>query len=269
MVFASITLLVGLTSVLMAQPSDDLVGKALEDTTFNWQSIENDDVRIYYQTGSFAEKHRAMLLRSATEMINEVLNYLDESEYEGPLNMFYLNSRKEMKQIVGQPVTGFAHWSANAIFVVFNPEWRSFEKHEFTHIITMGAWGAPDDTSRWMVEGIAVACDGWCREYTVDQIAYYYLSKGELPSLENLFQNFRSLGEIRGGFYAASVIGFIHNTYGAAALRNIWINGTESLAEELEIDVNQLEAAWKARLNSTVDKSVPVDITTITKLGCG
>ncbi|MEJ2720573.1 MAG: hypothetical protein P8181_05460 [bacterium] len=268
--FCAAAILVALAAnVAPAQPADDFVQRALLDSTFNWKTIETDYVRIYYQAGSFAEKHRAMLLRSAEGTIGEVLDYLDESEYDGPLNVFYLNSRKEMKRIVGSPVSGFANWEANGIFVVFNPEWRSFEKHEFTHIVTMGMWGPPDDTSRWMVEGLPVACDGWCREYSVDEIAWHYLSHDELPPLQDLFTNFRSLGEIKGGFYAASVIGFIHDRFGVDALRSLWLDGTGSLTDVLGVDVKELEASWKRYLNSSVDKDVQVDVDTIGKLGCG
>lgn len=264
------TILVALAATAsLAQPSDGLVQRALLDSTFRWKSIETDNVRIYYQAASFAEKHRAMLLRSVEGTIGEVLDYLDESEYVGPLNVFYLNSREEMKRIVGSPVSGLANWEANGIFVVFNPEWRSFEKHEFAHIITMGIWGSPDDTSRWMVEGLPVACDGWCREYSVDEIAWHYLSHDEFPPLQDLFTGFRSLGEIKGGFYAASVIGFIHDRYGVDALRSLWLDGTGNLTEVLGVDLKELEASWKRYLDSTVDKDVPVDVDTIGKLGCG
>jgi hypothetical protein len=91
------------------------------------------------------------------------------------LNVFFVYNRSEMERLVGSPVTGFANWSADAIFLVCSPDWRSFEKHEFAHIITMGIWGTPHETSRWMVEGIAIAADGWCREYLEETV------KGDRP----------------------------------------------------------------------------------------
>lgn len=246
-----------------------LVTRALEDSAFTWRSSEAKGVRIYYQAGSFAERHRAMLLRSAAGALEEALECLEEPEYGRLLRVFYVDSREQMQRIVGQPVTGFANWSASGVFVVFNPEWRSFEKHEITHVLTMELWGDPNTGSRWMIEGIPIYCDGWCREYTVDQIAFHLLSSGDLPPLKKFFDDYATLGEIRGGFYAASVIGFIRRTYGAEALRALWVNGHGGLRESIGVDADELEASWKSYLRSKVSADVKVDIETIQRLGCG
>jgi hypothetical protein len=247
----------------------DLVTRALEDSSFTWLSSESSDVRIYYQPGSFAERHRAMLLRSVTGALEEALECLEEPEYDRLLRVFYVESRQEMERLVGRPVTGFANWEASGVFLVFNPEWRSFEKHEITHVLTMELWGAPDPGSRWMVEGLPIYCDGWCREYSVDEIAFQLLSDGDLPPIEELFENYAALGEIRAGFYSASVIGFIRRTHGAKALRALWLDGHGDLRESIGTDADQLEASWKRYLKSSVDANVKVDLETVSRLGCG
>lgn len=253
----------------MGQTPEDFVQKALDDSTFTWLSSSSNGIRIFYQKESFAEKHRMMLLRSVKTAVDEVLKLLDEPAYESLLNVFYLESRDEMKRINGRPYAGFADWTASGIFIVVNPEWRSFEKHEFTHVVTMGVWGPPDVTSRWMIEGIAVYSDGWCREYTVDEIAFHLLSIDQLPSLQELFDDFAHLGEIRAGFSAASFIGFIRNTFGMTKLRNLWFNGVGNLKEVLDDDLDQIENSWKLYLKQNVRKDIQVDLDTINKLGCG
>jgi len=253
----------------IGQTSDDFVTKALNDSTFTWLSASSNGIRIFYQKDSFAEKHRMMLLRSAKTSVDEVLELLDEPAYEPLLNVFYLDSRDEMKRIVGQTYSGFANWTANAIFIVLNPEWRSFEKHEFAHVITMGIWGTPHITSQWMIEGIAVYCDGWCREYTVDEVAFHFLSNDQLPSLQELFNDYVSLGEIRAGLSAASFIGFIHETYGASKLRILWFNGVMDIEKLLGEDLRQIENSWRLYLKKKVRKEIQVDFDTIKKLGCG
>jgi len=249
--------------------AQDLVQRALEDTTFTWKSSETEQVRIYYQPASFADKHRAMLLRSVTTAVDEVLQFLEQSKNDRFLHVFYLESRQEMERIVGRPVSGLTNWTANGIFIVVNPEWRSFETHEITHMYTMGVWGSPDASSSWMIEGISIASDGWCREYTVDEIAFHLLSNGDLPPLGAFFDDFAALGEIRGGFYAASVIGFIRDTYGMDALRNLWLNGTGDLDAILGTDIDQIDASWKRDLEQKVGKEIRVDLKTIDELGCG
>jgi hypothetical protein len=254
---------------ISGQEIDDLVQKALSDSTFTWRTTASDRIKIYYQRDSFAERHRMMILRSITTAVDEVLDLLGESKWDSRLNVFYVESREEMKRLVGRPYTGFSNWTANGIFIVLNPEWRSFEKHEFTHVVTMGLWGSPDVTSRWMIEGLAIYSDGWCREYTVDEIAFYFLSNDQLPSLQELFDDFANLGEIRAGISAASIIGFIRNTYGMPKLRNLWFNGVGNLEEVLGKDITQIENSWKLYLKRTERKDIQVDLDKINKLGCG
>jgi hypothetical protein len=253
----------------VGQTPDDFVQKALDDSTFFWLSSKANGIRIFYQKDSFAEKHRMMLLRSAETTVEEVLGFLNEPAYEPLLNIFYVESRDEMKRIVGHPYSGFADWQASGIFLVLNPEWRSFEKHEFTHVITMGVWGPPDVASSWMIEGIAICSDGCCREYTVDEVAFHLLSNGQLPSLQELFDDYASLGEIRAGFFAASFIGFIRSTYGLPKLRRLWSHGAGDLNEVLGDDLNQIESSWKLYLERNVRKDVHVDLDKINKSGCG
>jgi hypothetical protein len=262
-----LTLLMALSSADL--PAQDMIQQTLDDTTFHWLSSEGQTVRIYYQQDSFADKHRQMLLRSAATAIAEALEYLGIPAFDRILRVFYLNSRAEMERIVGRPYTGFANWGADAVFVVVNPDWRSFEKHEITHVLVMDSWGSPAPSSGWMIEGIAIASDGWCRQYPVDQIAFHFLSRGNLPPLADLFDDITALGEIRGGMYAASVIGFIRSTYGTVALRGLWLNGIADFSTSLGVELDQLESAWQDYLRTTLPSDIPVDLDAIMESGCG
>jgi hypothetical protein len=210
-----------------------------------------------------------MLLRSMEKSVKEVLDLLEEYESAETLNVFYVESRAEMESLIGRPVTGFSAWGVNTIFLVVNSDWRSFEKHEFTHIVTMGRWGYPDPGSSWMIEGISIYCDGWCREFTVDQIAFKLVSEDQLPPLQVLFEKYSELGEIKAGFYAGSFIGYIHEKFGMAAVRKIWLNGTENLESLLGEKIDQIEKSWKTYLKEKVSPEIKVDLKTINELGCG
>lgn len=249
-----------------AQDSVGLIETALAES--RWESVEAERVRVFFKAGSFAERHRHMLLRSAQVAVGEVMEFLGETEYDQALRLIYVDSREEMNELVGRPVTGFAVWSENGVFLVVNPQWRSFEKHELTHVVTMGVWGSPDPTSQWMIEGISASCDGWCREYSIDEIAHHLLSHDELPPLPELFDNFRSLGEIRGGVYAASVIGFIRTTYGTDAVAKLWTNGTRDVSGSVGATIEEIDALWKQYLERTVG-DVEVDYDAIKENGCG
>ena len=248
------------------QDSVGLIERALAE--FKWESVEAEGVCVHFKSGSFAERHRHMLLRSAQVAVSEVLDFLGESEYNRELRLIYVDSREEMKELVGRPITGSAVWTESGVFLVINPQWRSFEKHEITHVVTMGVWGSPEPTSRWMIEGISISCDGWCREYSIDEIAHYLLSHDELPPLPELFDNFRSLGEIRGGVYAASIIGFIRTTYGTDAVRKLWTDGTRDVSSSVGATIEEIDTRWKQHLEQTVG-DVEVDYDVIKDNGCG
>ncbi len=269
LVFVLLILLIVKVTVISGQENNNIVERALGDSTFTWKTVASNGIRIYYQKGSFAERHRFMILRSVTTAVDEVLDLLEESNWDSELTAFYVESREEMKRIVGRPYSGFSDWTTNAIFIVLNAEWRSFEKHEFTHVVTMGGWGPPDVTSRWMIEGIAIYCDGWCRQYSIDELAFHLLSNDQLPPLQELFDNFTGLGEIRAGISAASFIGFIRQTYGVHMLRDLWSRGIGILNELLGNDLNQIENSWKFYLKQKTRKDIQVDLDTINKLGCG
>lgn len=249
--------------------AQNLVQRALDDPYFRWRSIDGPAARIYYQAGSFAEQHRHTLLRSVSGAIVEDLEYLGEPGYNRVLDVFYVDTREEMARIVGRPVTGYANWGADAIFLVVAPDWRSFEKHEFAHLITMGRWGPPHDTSRWMVEGICIAADGWCREFSVDAIAHHLLTEGRLPPFNELPSKIGELGEIGGGMYAASVIDFIRDTYGPEAVRELWIGGSSILTDTLGVPFDTIEAMWKEHLEREVEDGLRVDMERIEESGCG
>jgi len=266
---SSVAIFFILVTTAITQPVESFVQRAIQDTSFHWRSVSSDRIRVFYQENSFAERHRMMLFRSARTAVDEVLTNLNETSNGRILNIFYLESRDEMARIVGHTYSGFADWTGNGIFLVLNSEWRSFEKHEFAHIVTMGGWGSPHPTSQWMIEGIAIYCDGWCRLYTVDEIALHFLINGQLPTPQELVTDFRSLGEIRAGISAASFIGFIHHSYGIPKVRQLWLNGVEDLEEQLDDDLEKIKNSWILYLQNKMRNNTDVDMNGIQERGCG
>jgi hypothetical protein len=267
--FVLITVLTLFPMRLYGQETNDYVTRALNDSRFSWESTSDKGITIYYQSGSFAQKHRMMLLGSLKTSISEVLNLLEETKYTDTLNVFYLESRDEMETIVGRPYSGFSNWSANGIFLVLNPQWRSFERHEFAHIVTMGLWGEPDSSSRWMIEGIPIYCDGWCQEYSVQQIAFSLLKTNQLPDIHVLFDNYFNLGEIRAGFSSASLIGFIIDTFGTNKLRELWHDGSARIEQILGKDAATIDESWREYIKRSEVDEIDIDFESIKMQGCG
>ena len=178
-------------SVSQVDEPTGLARQALANPSFTWLTVEGGSIRMHYQPGSFAAKHRAALLRSAIVSLKEALHFIEAVEYRGPIHLFYVQSREEMEQLVGRGTTGSTEWESNSIFLVCNPEWPSFDQHEIVHAVTLNIWGLPAEPVLWIREGLAVYIDGHCGGYTVDEIAHYFLQHDQLPSLDTLIYRFR------------------------------------------------------------------------------
>lgn len=155
-------------ALALGQDRVSLTEQVLTHPDFIWQSVTDGSVRLHYQADTFAERHRIMLLRSAEAAIDQGLAFLGRSGYERELNVFYVDSRQQMEQMVGSPVTGYSDWTGSGVFLVCNPEWRSFDTHEIAHVLSIGQWGWPTQNSRWIIEGLPIAIDGWCQEIDID-----------------------------------------------------------------------------------------------------
>jgi len=263
------TVMLTAAPIFSEENDTSLVQGAIANSSFEWKSHVNYRVHLFYQPDSFAEKHRAVLLRSAANAIEEALQFLGEPEYTRVLNVFYVETRGEMEQLIGQPVSGYADWTGSGIFLVCNPEWRSFDTHEITHVLSMSLWDYPAPSSQWMIEGISIATDGWCREYSIDELAYDLLNRDELPGLETFFTNYQSFGEVRAGVYAASIIGYFQEIHGPEVVKKLWIGGSDELTKLLGFNAEQIETSWRSYLESKIQSEVEIDWETIDELGCG
>lgn len=258
-----------LSASLNGQESTDFLQRALHHPDFKWIRLSNENINMYYTEGSFAEKHRVMLLGSLESSIMDASDMLETDGCPDSVNVFYVESREQMEEVIGMPYAGFTNWSTSSMFLVLNSDWRSFERHEFAHLVTMKCWGRPHPSSGWMVEGIPVYCDGWCGEYSVNQVAYYLMKENTLPTLDNLFINYRDMGEIPAGFSSASLAGFIAEEFGAVKLRRLWEEGSDKIEEILEIDLRLIEKGWRDYIKSDAGGKPAVDYQEIIRNGCG
>jgi hypothetical protein len=220
---------------------------------FTWRSIADGGVKVYYQAGSFAERHRVMLLRSALGALAR-----------GPrLLRGQAGQPRAARDLRGRPqADGAAH-------LVCNADWRSFDTHEITHVLSLGRWGRPTEGSTWMTEGLPVAVDGWCQTDDVDHIAGYLVSTGHWPGLGKFMENASSLGDIPAGVLAASLIRHLRARYGAPVIEAVWRSGLEAALKARKVDPRRVEAEW---LKSLKDLPDPISSQEWEKLkagGCG
>jgi hypothetical protein len=264
-----LALAAGSTPHATAEVDEGLARTVFEDKRFSWTSQGAGNVWLHCKRDSFAERHRAALLRSAEGARSRALEYLDEPRYDRRLDVFYVDSREEMEQLVGGSVTGLADWRSGAAFLVCTPDWRSFDQHEITHVISIDLWGYPKDPSAWLVEGLAIRVDGWCREYSVDDLAHHLATGGALPSIQDLGAQYASLGEVRAGVAAASLIEFIRSEFGVGALRTLWGEGLGKVEDVLGLSAAELESRWKKHILEQTGAVIDVDWQTLEDPGCG
>jgi hypothetical protein len=251
------------------QESDSLTQEVLAHPDFTWRSITEDSVRIYFQPETFSERHRIMLLRSAKAAISQGNEFLGFPAYGRTLNVFYVDDRQQMEVLVGRPVTGYSDWTGSGIFVVCNAEWRSFDTHEIAHVLSIGSWGWPTESSHWMIEGLPIAIDRWCQKFDVDALSCSLVQAGIWPGLEDFLSEYAELGEVRAGVLAASFIRYVRAELGPEAVRSLWVEGPDGFSASWEMDLERFEAGWLEYLRQVTCRTGETDWETLDEEGCG
>ncbi len=169
-----------------------------------------------------------------------------------------------MESLTGLPVTGRAYPSDQTIVLVYNQDWRAFEKHELTHVVSMTVWGEAAPPSSPMVEGVATWVDGRCGGFANGRVVAWMRENGALLSFDDLFGSFRARDDLIAYLQAASLLDFIVLEQGPGALETIWRGGLNSYATDAEF-----HGQWLAWLDSTW-QSIPTEAwEEIRADGCG
>lgn len=243
------------------------VQRLLGDVGYEWITIETASTRINFPAGSYAQASRDALSERAEESRSAVLRLLYESEYAHTIELFYVDSRQDMENLTGSPVTGFAYYHDNAVVLVFNEDWRAFERHELAHVVTLGTWPTPAGPA--VVEGLATYVDGECGGYENGRVARTMLDLGTLLQLETLTGDFRRQNDLIAYLQAASTIEFMVQRRGAEVIRLLWSRGMLAAPDLLELSVDAFELQFERWLTSTYDPIPTGAWDAIRSGGCG
>jgi hypothetical protein len=173
------------------------------------------------------------------------------AEYQEHLHLFYVDSREDMENLTGSPVTGFSYYSDRAVVTVFNDRWRAFERHELTHTVTLGTWTSPAGPA--VVEGLATYVDGSCGGYENGRIARTILDRGSMIPLEELVGDFRRQNELIAYLQAASTMEFMVHRLGPEAVALLWDQGLQVSPALLQTSTDVFQDALEVWLTSTYD----------------
>jgi hypothetical protein len=252
-----------------AQPPAGLAREALEREDMRWITRSAPELRVHFLADTYAAQHQDSLVARVVAAKKADLALLRQPSYERTLDVFFVETRVQMDTLMGAPVTGFAQMDSAAVFLVTNPSWRAFERHEIMHVLATAAWGRPAAPGDWIQEGLAQFADGHCGGYGVDEVAASLTHADGVVPLGTLFSRFRQLNDLTAYLEAASLVGYIHRTWGLNAVEEAWSQGAAALPSFLGLPVDTLEARWRAAL-PPLDRSPPPDrLDEVRKHGCG
>jgi hypothetical protein len=241
----------------------------LDSPSFAWQITESTHTRIHMPVGSAVAKNVRVVIDSIEAARVAALTVIGEKDIqdEPKLFVFLVDTREDMKRLVGSPYGGFAiPGELTAVFVA-GPGYRPFFRHEFTHAYAAARWG-PMQSGAWLTEGLATLATGPCQGCSVDAIAAGYRRAGKLPALVPLCADLRAFPELPAYFGSASLVKFIRQHEGLDALRALW------RAERVGIDpahplgqpTADIEVAWHRYLD-TLSPAI-LDTVRLQREGC-
>ena len=257
----------GCTASPQAVTQGPQVRRILEDDRYEWVTVETENTRIHFPSGSYAETQQSLLPGRAEGSRQQVLSRLSVSEYREPLHLFYVDSREDMEKLTGSPVTGFSYYDDHAIVTVFNDRWRAFERHELTHTVTLGSWTRPAGPA--VVEGLATYVDGRCGGYENGRIVRAILDQGLLIPMETLVGDFRRQNDLIAYLQAASIIEFMVHRQGPEAVAILWAQGLRASPVLLQTSADVFLGEFEIWLTSTYDPVPSGAWESIRAGGCG
>lgn len=129
-----------------------------EDSRFEWQTISDGNVTLWYESGS--ESDARAVLTAARESLDRISALL-ETTVDFPVKVFYYGSARDMQEAIptsseeGIITLGEVVFSDTAMVAAdYSPE--DIARHEVAHIVVRQAIQGPFGVPDWLNEGTAV-----------------------------------------------------------------------------------------------------------------
>ena len=229
----------------------------IEDTTFDWKTVSNDQVSVYWADGS--QQFGQNLLYIATRSLDRLSQEAGIAPQEQVRLTIYPTFDDLHYAILAAPewTGGVAFPEYGSILIgipVDSGSWAAeVIPHELAHLVTgemtFNCLGI--HTPTWLEEGLAVYSEGSPDVLAVEQINERAVA-GKLPSLRSLAGGFPANSESAELAYIQSgeVVRFMIETYGAekmAALLEALKSGNvidESLVKVYGLDTDGIDHVW-------------------------
>jgi hypothetical protein len=253
-------------AVAQDQPTG-LAVAALANADFHWIHRETPGFRVYFLADSYPARHQDSLLQRLPAALANARQLLSVQSTPTPIDLFFVESRPQMEALIGGRATGFAQPSARAVFIMTNPEWRGFERHEIMHVVAAQAMGPIAQGNDWLREGLAQFADGRCGAYTNGDVALALNRRHGWIPFEDVINRFRQLPDLRGYLQAAAFVQYLHERFGPAALQPVWSQAVGPDTRVAGVSLMQLEREWREGLRGK--RVTEEELSRIEEKGCG
>ncbi|MFH1688323.1 MAG: hypothetical protein ABIE70_12485 [bacterium] len=215
---------------------------------FTWLTKPSAHFRIHYLPGSAAEKDIEVLLRQNEASLASHLAILQTSSYDRTIDIFYFDSRDQIKKVVMKPFRALADAKSMTVLAVRNHEEVARDAHEIMHVVSYDLWGKWDnrDELAWLGEGLATYADKPCNGHNMTELAAHLMKNtSNTPPLDSLAMEFRKYPEMIGYPLMASFVEFVLERFGPEYLHRLWLADYADLGKILGEDRSAIEQQWR------------------------
>jgi hypothetical protein len=230
-----------------------------------------DNFHFTFPSVGYAYDNRDLYVKECIDALKEDCAIIKLPNYNDPIKIRFLNSRKEMEEEVGMTATGWTNMWTQEIHIVAVNEFKPPIKHEIMHMISMTTWGYPNDDLIWLNEGLAtyshVPSRYDCNGYKVGQIYRYLLEKEMLISIDSLTNNFYGEDDMISYHQSAHIVEFLLTNYGIEKFKELWKKGFCFFEEIYAISFSQMEIEINKNTIEKYPTAVSIDWN-VFKKGC-
>ncbi len=222
-----------------------------ENKNFQWLAdSSSQELTIYYQADSWTAKKLENVRRRVINHFNSVKSFININSYEATIHLFVVDSREQMKTLVGWETNGSAFYNYNTLTGIASEKINSiYSNHELFHVVAMNLWGVPDI---WINEGMAVYSDNKWHGHDLYQLTKYLVDNNRYVPLNKLIKDFRKVDDLISYPLTGSFVKYLDETYGRDIVIKIWKSKTKNLKKLTGKTNEQLELDWLTKIR-TVD----------------
>jgi hypothetical protein len=223
--------------------------RLLENKNFNWLADSSSkELTIYYQSDSWTNKNIEKVNQRVINHFNSVKTFVKINSYKKRVHLFVVDSRAQMKLLVGHETNGSAFYQYNTVTGIASEKINSiYSNHELFHVVAMNLWGIPDI---WINEGMAVYSDNKWHGHDLYELTKYLVDNDMFVSLDKLIKDFRKVDDLISYPLTGSFVKYLDEVYGRETVIKIWKNKTKNLKKLTGKSNKELETDWLTKIGT-------------------